>query len=160
MRVQLEMATDTGAQVVDAQVDGAQARKAVQALLGRFVHVLGAERGHHGQATHGVQPGTDGAAVDAVVGKVADELGAHGDAAGGAVGTQLGHLEAQHLVENDFFLEQLGQGGNEFGLERRRMGGAWWGHEGSRKEAKRPRWAWSGRGKSYFYSNLIRQDKR
>ena len=38
-----------GAQVVDAQVDGAQLGKAVQALLGRLAHVLNANGGHHGQ---------------------------------------------------------------------------------------------------------------
>ena len=46
---QLKVAANAGAQVVDAQVDGAQFGKAVQALLGRLAHVLGANGGHHGQ---------------------------------------------------------------------------------------------------------------
>jgi hypothetical protein len=74
------VAANAGAQVVDAQVDGAQLGKAVQALLGRLVHVARANGGHHGQAAHGIQPGADHAAVDAVVGIVAHQLGPHVDA--------------------------------------------------------------------------------
>ena len=116
---QFEVVADAGAQVVDAQVDGAELGEAVQALLGRLVHVAGTDGGHDGQAAHGVQPGADDAAVHPVVAEVPHQFAAHVDAGGDMVRVQAGDLQAQHLVEDDPFfkdgLEALDEGGLEFG---------------------------------------------
>ena len=114
---QFKELADAGAQVVDAQVDGAELGEAVQALLGRFVHVTRADGGHAGQAAHGVEPGADHAAVDAVIAVVAHELVPHVDARGDAFGFEAGDLQAKHLVEDDFFFKDGSQAGHEFGLE-------------------------------------------
>ena len=111
------MAANAGAQVVDAQVDGAQLGKAVQALLGRLAHVLGANGGHHGQATHGIQPGTDHPAVDAVVGIVAHQLRPHVDARHHLLRGNAGDLEPQQLVEDDLLFKDGGEPGEELGFE-------------------------------------------
>ena len=71
------MAANAGAQIINAQINRAQLAKAVQALLGRLVHMARANRRHHRQGAHPIQSGTDDAAVDTVVGVVADQLGLH-----------------------------------------------------------------------------------
>ena len=68
---------------------------------GGFAHVLGANGGHHGQSAHGVQPGADHAAVDAVVGIVAHQLRPHVDARHHLLRGNAGDLEPQQLVEDD-----------------------------------------------------------
>ena len=50
-----KLLADGRPQVVDAQVDGAELGEAVQPLRRRLVHVARADRGHHGQAGHGVE---------------------------------------------------------------------------------------------------------
>ena len=111
------MFADAGAQVVDAQIDGAQFAEAVQALLGGFVHVARADGRHHCQATHRVQPGADHAAVNTVVGVVAHQLVPHVDAGRYPLGHDGGDLEAQRFVEDDAFFKNAFQALQEFRFE-------------------------------------------
>jgi hypothetical protein len=55
--------------------------------------------------------------VDAVVAVVAHELRLHFDARGHALGEQAGDLQAEHLVEDDFFFEDGLEAGDELGFE-------------------------------------------
>lgn len=55
--------------------------------------------------------------MDALVGRVAYELGPHGDAAFNPLGQHFGDAQPQHLVEGDLALEHLAQPGDELGLE-------------------------------------------
>ena len=114
---QLELLADRGAQVVDAQVDGAQLGEALQPLQWRLLEVARADRGHHRQAAHRVQPGADHAAVQSLVGEVADQLGPHLDVPGDALGRHDVDLQAQHAVEHHALFEHLLEHGDELGLE-------------------------------------------
>jgi hypothetical protein len=69
---------------------------------------------------HGVERRADDAAVEALVGIVADQLGAHREMAADAGGGELVDAQAEHGVERDALLEQLRQRRHELGLERPR----------------------------------------
>ena len=99
-----------------------------RALLGRLIQVLGANCGHHGQPTHGIQSRADHASVDAVVGVVAHQVGLHVDAAHHAVRRQGGDLEPQDLVEHNLFFKDGLEPGNELGLESLGLGGNGFAH--------------------------------
>jgi hypothetical protein len=81
----------------------------VKALGGGLVHVAGANGGHHRKPAHGVQPGADDAAVDAVVAVVAHQFGPHVNAGSDQAGRERDHTQAQGLVENNFLLPKLAQ---------------------------------------------------
>ena len=111
------MLADARAQVIDAQVDGAELGKAVKALQRQLVHVARADGGHHRQPAHRIQTGADDTPVDAVETEMADQLRAHVDACGHLRGREAGDLQAEYLVEDDALLEDGLQAGDEFGLE-------------------------------------------
>ena len=104
-------------QIVDAQIDGAQFGKTLQALGRRLVHVPRPDGGHAGQAAHGIQTGTDHAAVNSVVAVMPDQLLAHVDATFDIGGLEFGDLQAQHLVENNFFFKDAFQALQKFRLK-------------------------------------------
>ena len=112
--MQLEIRADAGAQIVDAQIDGAQFAKAVQALLRRLVHMVRANGGHHRQPAHGVQAGADDAAVHPVESEMPHQLGAHGDACDHTGRLQRGDLQAQELVKDNALFKNGLQAGNKF----------------------------------------------
>ena len=86
-------------------------------LAGGFVHVLGGQCRHHSGAADGIQDRADDTAMDAVVGKVTDQLGPHVDAGRDALGRDLDELEAQGFVEQDFFFVDLAKTLDVFGLQ-------------------------------------------
>jgi hypothetical protein len=114
---QLKVLTDARAQIVHPQIDRAELGKAVQALLRGFIHVPRANRRHHRQAAHRVQPRADNAAVNAVVGGVAYQFVPHVDARRHAIRPERGDLQAKNLVEDDFFFKNAFQAGDEFFFE-------------------------------------------
>jgi hypothetical protein len=89
----------------------------VQALQGRLVHVACADGGHRRQATHRIQAGADHAPMDPVEAEMADQLRTHVDAPGHQRRRQAGDLQAQHLIEDDLFLEDGLQAGDELRFE-------------------------------------------
>src|SRR5450830_1654023 len=124
--MQCEEFADGGAQVVDAQVDGAQLAKALESLHRGLVHVAGTDGRHHGQR---IQAGGDHPAVQAVVAEVADQLVLHVDARAHRVGLERGDLQAEHGVEDDHLFEDLLQAGFELGLESLGQGGVGFAHK-------------------------------
>jgi hypothetical protein len=89
----------------------------VHALRRRLVHVAGADRGDDRQTGHGVERGADHAAMQALVGRVAEELWPHRQAAVDAPRPDRDDAQAEHLVEGDGLLEQCAQRFDVFGLE-------------------------------------------
>ena len=111
-----EVSAQAWAEVVDAQIDGADAGEALEDLGGGFVGVLAGDGQGEGEACGCVEGGGDDAAVEAAVEEVADEFGAHVQAQARVVGVEGIDLEAEELVEAQALLPQLGEGEVEAGL--------------------------------------------
>ena len=116
------MVADAGPQVIHPQVNRAKFGKALQPLQGRLVHVARANGRHHGQPAHRVESGADNAAMNTVVGIVADQFMAHVEARRDPVGLERRDLQAEQLVEHNFFFKDGRQSGDElfFKLRKRR----------------------------------------
>ena len=96
------MLADTGPQVVDSQINGAQPGKAGGVLLKTLIRVSGAQGSRYSDAACSVQRGADNAAMQTPFNEVANQLVPHGQINMCLLGCQRLQLQTQQLVKKKF----------------------------------------------------------
>jgi hypothetical protein len=94
----------------------------MQSLRRRIVHMLGRNGRHHSQPAHGVQAGADHAAMNALVGRMSDQIRSHGDMPLHQRGRDLADLQTDRLIEGHARFKDLAQAGDELRLELHGLG--------------------------------------
>jgi hypothetical protein len=112
-----KLIANTWTQKINAQINGAVARKAFQSFVNGFVHVFGTHRGHDSQTAHGVKDSTDNTPVNAMVRKVPHQLWLHGQAGHNACALDAFNLQAHPLIEKNFLFVNVAQGCDELWLK-------------------------------------------
>lgn len=115
--VQIKIGTNARAQIIDTQVNRAQVGKTAQPLHGRLVHMAGTDGGHHRQTAHGIEPGADDAAVDAVVAEMSYQLWLHLDTGTHLRRPQVVDFQAEHPIKRNHFFEYFFEPVDKFFLK-------------------------------------------
>ena len=103
------MLADTGTQIVDSQINGAQPGKARGMLLKAFMRVAGAQGSRYSNAARGVQRSADDTAMQTAFTEVTDQLSPHGQADMRLRSRQGLQFQTHQFVEKDLFFKQVCQ---------------------------------------------------